>query len=307
MSRLWYYKQNGQTFGPLSSKQLRAEAQQGTLQPNDYVNQAGSAKWVEARKVKNLFSNPRTNQSMDTTVGVSTKPMETLAPHHKEVIPSVLPVTVPQPRHVVVTQASPSLTDYSPAVNCDDSSETNGLAVTLSSEWLDTIVGELVPGESFVWAGHPAFRIIMFRYLRKLVGTVAIILFIAMCAGQFVLGAGISFLLVLLGAPVCWWFADVHVVSHCYVVTNKRAFVFGGGQVENFSVFQLGDIRRRNYILFRGAGDLVFRTEKIHYVSGQEVKTEEEEFGFLCIDHVQAVDKLLRVTLTHRFVDKLMD
>jgi hypothetical protein len=51
----WFYIQHGETYGPVSSMDLRAAAHLGFLGPDDMVCRKDTGKWVAARLVHGLF------------------------------------------------------------------------------------------------------------------------------------------------------------------------------------------------------------------------------------------------------------
>ncbi len=51
----WFYRQEGTTYGPVSSLDLRAAARLGFLGPDDHVLRYGQDTWVPARSVRWLF------------------------------------------------------------------------------------------------------------------------------------------------------------------------------------------------------------------------------------------------------------
>ena len=51
----WYYSQNNQQQGPVSSEQLKQLAASGGLQPGDLVWKEGMSQWTDARQMKGLF------------------------------------------------------------------------------------------------------------------------------------------------------------------------------------------------------------------------------------------------------------
>ncbi len=55
MAKEWYYSQNGQRHGPVSSADLKQLAASGKLHPTDHVWKEGMDKWAAARSVKGLF------------------------------------------------------------------------------------------------------------------------------------------------------------------------------------------------------------------------------------------------------------
>jgi hypothetical protein len=99
----------------------------------------------------------------------------------------------------------------------------------------------------------------------------------------------------------------------CYALTNRRAIVHKGGLFgptrENYAPSEVAAMRRSDSWIYSGGGDLIFRTVQVlttSYSRGrswQSVRTYH--YGFLAIDKVREVEKLVRETLIDRFVDKL--
>lgn len=55
----WFYRQQGRTYGPVSSLDLRAAARLGFLGPDDVVRRQGHAAWVPAGSLRWLFKRRR--------------------------------------------------------------------------------------------------------------------------------------------------------------------------------------------------------------------------------------------------------
>ena len=98
----------------------------------------------------------------------------------------------------------------------------------------------------------------------------------------------------------------------CYALTNRRALVYRQGLFgptrESYTPLEVSGMRRSDSWLFRGTGDLVFRTVYVVKSSGvstgvgqRSVKTTH--YGFLALPQVREVEKLVRETLIDRFVD----
>ena len=51
----WFYTQRGETYGPVSSTDLRAAAHLGFIGPDDLVRRKDNPAWVTARSIKGLF------------------------------------------------------------------------------------------------------------------------------------------------------------------------------------------------------------------------------------------------------------
>ena len=131
-----------------------------------------------------------------------------------------------------------------------------------------------------------------------------------------VIPVGLIFLAIsmfLILSPLwAWWRAT----RACYVLTNRRAIVwscawYGGVLVRNYTAVNLTRMRRADsWIYGRGAGDLIFHTTTIVTVSsgryGSGVSTRQVHYGFLAIDNVRDVEKLMRETLIDKFMDRVM-
>jgi len=51
----WFYKQRGETYGPVSSTELRAAAHLGFVGPDDLVRRRDRGTWIAASEVRGLF------------------------------------------------------------------------------------------------------------------------------------------------------------------------------------------------------------------------------------------------------------
>ncbi len=58
MATEWFYSRGGNQVGPVSSAELRACAERGTLLPDDWIWKQGMADWVPARRINGLFPAP---------------------------------------------------------------------------------------------------------------------------------------------------------------------------------------------------------------------------------------------------------
>ena len=56
MADQWFYMKAGNRFGPFTPRILRSLAQGGDIQSTDLVSRDGSGTWVDAGRVKGLFS-----------------------------------------------------------------------------------------------------------------------------------------------------------------------------------------------------------------------------------------------------------
>ena len=88
MAEDWFYHNSGQTFGPMSAKQLRQHALAGKITRSDHVRIGTEGSWASATKVKGLFEPPSTPIPMATAVPM---PMAAAAP-----IPMATAVPIPK-------------------------------------------------------------------------------------------------------------------------------------------------------------------------------------------------------------------
>jgi hypothetical protein len=195
----------------------------------------------------------------------------------------------------------------------------------------DQVLDELSKGEKLVWIGQPRPRNMVLRALPiVLVGLILTLV----CAGLTITslarpgkqGGGVRAALmttmpmlvgigIVLGTPIYQMWRAQRTV---YALTNRRALVWfcqwhGGISPTTYTPAQIANMFRRDYwFLGQGAGDLVFHTvTKITVRTGSRgvggVSTSKTHFGFLAIDRVRDVEKLVRETLTDRLMDKLVN
>ena len=89
MAEDWFYHNSGQTFGPMSAKQLRQHALAGKITRSDHVRLGAGGSWAPAAKVKGLFDPPLNPTPMATPASI---PMATPAS-----IPMATPATTASP------------------------------------------------------------------------------------------------------------------------------------------------------------------------------------------------------------------
>ena len=56
MADQWFYMKAGNRFGPVTPRIHPSLAQGGEIEPTDLVSREGSGTWVDAARVKGLFS-----------------------------------------------------------------------------------------------------------------------------------------------------------------------------------------------------------------------------------------------------------
>ena len=54
----WFYVQRGETYGPVSSADLRAAAHLGFIGPDDMIRRSDRTDWVAASSLRGLFKQP---------------------------------------------------------------------------------------------------------------------------------------------------------------------------------------------------------------------------------------------------------
>jgi DNA-directed RNA polymerase subunit RPC12/RpoP len=70
----WYYMQDGQEFGPVTSRELRERAASGELGPLDHVRKGESGEWRAACQVKGLFGSAGPQAPAGSASQTSTSP-----------------------------------------------------------------------------------------------------------------------------------------------------------------------------------------------------------------------------------------
>jgi hypothetical protein len=216
---------------------------------------------------------------------------------------------------------SPAQTDYKQSGN-------------IPAEMQERAAKELNDNERIVWLGRPNPTIIFTRNVGVLiVGVVmlAVALLSLIGAATSHGNVGIALVFILIGAilvlgPLYRWKT---AGSTCYILTNRRAIILKQGLTgvgrEVYTPAEVCNMRRQNCLLFRGAGDLIFRsvtkisTRTTNSTSGGRArgggvrmnKTETRttvtttHYGFLAVDGVDEPERMVRETLIDRFVDKL--
>jgi hypothetical protein len=85
----WYYTKGGAQAGRVSSAELKRMAATGQLLPTDFVRKANSSKWIEAGKVRGLFSETKTK--------ADTEPLPLPEEEPDQQVPLDLPEPEPEP------------------------------------------------------------------------------------------------------------------------------------------------------------------------------------------------------------------
>jgi hypothetical protein len=187
-------------------------------------------------------------------------------------------------------------------------------------------------GEKLIWCGQPAKRVVMIK---------AILQFCIAGAFIFLLGAGFviaglvntrqhggllipGFVMVAvaIGMSLAPFYKIWQAGRTCYVLTNRRCIVWacnwlGAVEMQNYNPGQLVNMFRRDMWFFgKGAGDVVFKTVTIITTTtrsgrgagfgGSSTSMTTYYYGFLAVENVRAIERLVRETLTDKLMDKLV-
>ncbi len=205
-------------------------------------------------------------------------------------------------------------------------------AVNLPPELEARVLQELTKDEQIVWAAQPSPRVTRLQGLATAGGS----LFMALIASLMLLGflvmaktvsGGAWMIPCVMGLFVVLGLAGMFLAPRMkhlmarrtwYVVTNRRALVglpgwFGESAVDSYTPLQLQNMNRRDSWFAKGAGDLIFRTERRLEVStsynsrgrgSTSVREKIIRYGFLGVEDVTEVEKIVRQILVDPLVDK---
>jgi hypothetical protein len=190
----------------------------------------------------------------------------------------------------------------------------------------ERVTSELTAGELVVWAAQPSPAVTRRAAIQGIAVTGCGVL-VAGVIALGLLGAGgngtamgaifggfaLLFLVAMVLAPRAVF---RQAARTCYVLTNRRAIVsvawlFSEGEIDSYSPAQLQGMQRRDSWWVRGAGDLVFRTRTTVTVttyrdSPATVREKVTRYGFLGIDNVREVEKLVREALVNPLTDNMI-
>jgi hypothetical protein len=192
---------------------------------------------------------------------------------------------------------------------------------------------ELSADEQILWAGQVSPRVASWRayaaasgcVFMGLIAGLMLVSFLLLTKGPMPRGAfifpGVTGLFLVISvagiflAPAMQRKVDAGTY---YIVTNRRAIVhkpgwFGEGSVDSYTPAQLQNMVRRDSWFIRGAGDLVFHSERQLVVTsrsgrygGTSVRERIIRYGFLGIDNPGEVEKIVRQVLVDPLVDKYL-
>jgi hypothetical protein len=191
--------------------------------------------------------------------------------------------------------------------------------------------------EAALWAGKPVAAIIESKaWIGFVVGGIAILVGLSVCLGTGVGAAvaakdmGTGLLLVAIGVIFGGGFGGVGLlaiifrkniggnVRACYVLTNKRAYVYdGSNRVRAFTPEQLTEMKTEESSKFPGAGDLIFAYDFMGDAGVQVNKEDAQRYGkggggqhstavgFLAIENLDLVKRMVNEVLVEPHLDKI--
>jgi hypothetical protein len=196
----------------------------------------------------------------------------------------------------------------------------------VSDKVQERIRNELAKGEKIVWVGRPSLRVLPMRIGKPLpigIGSVVgafilignlpgmllskslpgwyILLACALmgCSSVFFLAIGGLICVLCLSSYLIRLFPSLRMI---YVLTDRRALVFERVKwsVRRYQPFHLAGMICKKSAMVRGAGDLIFESEKTtRYENGPRgaAKIEKTPYGFLHLENVGEIEQLIEATL----------
>jgi hypothetical protein len=171
-----------------------------------------------------------------------------------------------------------------------------------------------------VWVGRPAPELMISN--AKIAWYVGLFGLVPVGALLLVLGFVVHWVMLIFG-PVLLLFGGIMLFMpmitrrtmprrNVYVLTNRRCFLWehspGVGARLAYNGFQLDKMKRKESIRFPKMGNLIFEVVVTYDTVGSNNRPvrREEPRGFLMVDNVREVEKLIRETLIDRRTDKLV-
>ncbi len=189
--------------------------------------------------------------------------------------------------------------------------------------------------EMALWAGKPVAKIIESKaWIGIVVGGFAVLVGLSVCLGTGIpaifTASEIGTRLVLAGIGVLFGggFGGIGLlailfrkriggnVAACYVLTNKRAYVFDGShEVRAFTPTQLAAMKSEESSKFPGAGDLIFAYDFMGDAGVQVGRESAQKYGssgghstpvgFLAIDDLDLVKQMVNEILVEPHLEKV--
>ncbi len=202
---------------------------------------------------------------------------------------------------------------------------------SIPERYEEQLKSELTKGEKLIWCGQPSRRVVMIRSLLVSIGgAVFFLIFLVVSLVMAFKGGRGDFGMLLMLLPIGFVFLIVGAVAPfyqawkaartCYALTNRRCIVWqcqwhGGVIMTTYTPLDLMNMWRRDMWFFaQGAGDVVFKTRTVTTVSvnrsrhGSSVSssTTTYYYGFLSVENVGPIEKLIRETLLDKMTDRLV-
>ena len=186
---------------------------------------------------------------------------------------------------------------------------------------------ELTKGEKIIWLGRSSVRMALAQaWIGVAVGAVFLLAGVGLMLGglymllnkeliPFLAMGFFGFVFAAVGGLACcsrYLVRRFQAHRAVYVLTNRRALVVGQGgrDVRSYNTFQLAQMDRKDSAMFEGAGDLIFETEyqtQFRGGSGGGTSTVKIPHGFLMIENVRQVERLIRETLVDGRIDRTLN
>jgi hypothetical protein len=241
----------------------------------------------------------------------------------------------PSEDEVDVVENEVSLDDEVEVVDLDDFAAVDAGGdpfeeTDVPSDIQQDIRAELTKGEKIVWVGRPSMALMMANAnIARVIGAVLLVIGVGLLGGFALAAAGPTAIGMGVFGGVMLVFGSVFVFlptltkmnaasRSVYVVTNRRALVREHKrQVRSYTIAQLKNMQRKDSSRLKGAGDLVFETERVDRsgpnplpmtapTRGPRATTLKVDRGFLMLENVKKVEKLIRETLIDPGLDKVL-
>jgi hypothetical protein len=186
------------------------------------------------------------------------------------------------------------------------------------------VQAELTKGEKVVWVGRPSMTLMLAQAkAARIAGVAVLVAGVGLLAGMaFVTDGTLRLALAVFGVAGLAFGGLMTLAPKfiqrgqskraVYLLTNRRALVmenkaFGAGRVRAYTMVQLKSMQRQDSGKLKGAGDLIFEQEVLNTGTGRgRGGPQKRNHGFLMVENVKTVEKLIRETLVDRGIDKVL-